>query len=227
MALQGVPKPLLPISGKPSLSWIYDELDAYFVKQDKGSLHVVCDAQSYQYFQRWTLSSGLPLSRLLNNGVTFDEGDTRETTSLDCFTPSLEIFCETYDYAESVPTLLLPGDLVCSPSDVRRIVDGAVAHVVTTTTDCLLCCEPSDLYKMHPSKVSSSPFALLLRPAALRSYLESGETTVGSPLCILFEKVAITLEAQEVDLLLPSLPEEWIMQPSLAQLYPSPQALSR
>lgn len=138
------------------------------------------------------------------------------TDITDCLLPSLEIFRQTCAYADSVPTLVLPGELVCSPSDVRRIVDGAISHVFTMTTDCLLRIEPSDLYKTHPSRLDHHPCGLLLRPAGV-SYLLSpgGHDHSSRSLVEQFEPVAHDLEAQNVDLLLPSLPQEWLLQPSL------------
>ncbi|CAG8803691.1 31323_t:CDS:2 [Gigaspora margarita] len=69
IALRGIPKPLLPISGKPSINWWYDGLKS----QIEGDVFIVTNAHNYSSYLRWASSNGIPRSNIINNGNTLLE----------------------------------------------------------------------------------------------------------------------------------------------------------
>ncbi|KAG2188493.1 hypothetical protein INT44_001247 [Umbelopsis vinacea] len=64
---RGVPKCLLPISGRPALSWWYDEARAIY-----SNVYIVATAHSYKHFERWASGHSFPKENILNSG--FSEG---------------------------------------------------------------------------------------------------------------------------------------------------------
>ncbi|KAI8582235.1 hypothetical protein K450DRAFT_228025 [Umbelopsis ramanniana AG] len=64
---RGVPKCLLPISGRPALSWWYDEARAIY-----SNIYIVATAHSYKHFERWASGHSFPKENILNSG--FSEG---------------------------------------------------------------------------------------------------------------------------------------------------------
>ncbi|GAB5586114.1 hypothetical protein Unana1_01014 [Umbelopsis nana] len=64
---RGVPKCLLPISGKPALSWWYEAARSTF-----DHIYIVATAHSYKHFERWASGHSFPKENILNSG--FSEG---------------------------------------------------------------------------------------------------------------------------------------------------------
>ncbi|CAG8559581.1 7210_t:CDS:2 [Dentiscutata erythropus] len=77
MTLRGIPKPLLPISGKPAINWWYDSLSS----QIEGDVFIVTNAhngwnffeESYSSYLRWASSNNIPRSNIINNGNSLFE----------------------------------------------------------------------------------------------------------------------------------------------------------
>ncbi|RHZ49007.1 hypothetical protein Glove_535g19 [Diversispora epigaea] len=66
LSLHGVPKPLLPISGKPALNWVIEEL------KDKitGDIFIITNAHNYPKYLRWANSILGSKFHIINNGET-------------------------------------------------------------------------------------------------------------------------------------------------------------
>ncbi|RCH99315.1 hypothetical protein CU097_015348 [Rhizopus azygosporus] len=62
---RGVPKGLLPISGKPALSWLYEDLKELFEK-----VFIVTDAYNFKHYERWASSVGFSRENVLNKGIS-------------------------------------------------------------------------------------------------------------------------------------------------------------
>ncbi|OZJ02792.1 hypothetical protein BZG36_04418 [Bifiguratus adelaidae] len=65
LKVRGVPKALLPISGRPALSWWYDTAQKLF-----GSIYLVTNAHNYKHFERWASGEGLPRQQIVNCGFS-------------------------------------------------------------------------------------------------------------------------------------------------------------
>ncbi|CAM0142548.1 unnamed protein product [Umbelopsis sp. WA50703] len=60
---RGVPKCLLPISGRPALSWWYDAAQTIY-----DHIYIVATAHSYKHFERWASGHSFPKENILNTG---------------------------------------------------------------------------------------------------------------------------------------------------------------
>lgn len=65
--LRGVPRALLPVAGKPMLSWWWDTI---MTTREITSVYLVCNASNYKPFERWATANGLPASNVINNGAS-------------------------------------------------------------------------------------------------------------------------------------------------------------
>jgi len=68
--LRGIPRALLPVGGRPMLSWWLHSLMA---SREILSVYLVCSAASYKHFERWATAVGLPVHNVVNNGVSSPE----------------------------------------------------------------------------------------------------------------------------------------------------------
>ncbi|GBG24365.1 Glucuronokinase 1 [Hondaea fermentalgiana] len=68
--LRGIPRALLPVAGKPMLSWWWSSI---MTTREIVSVYLVCNASNYKPFERWATANGLPASNVVNNGVTSAE----------------------------------------------------------------------------------------------------------------------------------------------------------
>ena len=66
-SIYGMPKGLLPIAGKPGLSWWYEQLNA----EQKEQVYIVAGAQHYKHYERWAieLDHKIPVNRLFCTGI--------------------------------------------------------------------------------------------------------------------------------------------------------------
>ncbi|KAJ8659621.1 hypothetical protein O0I10_004600 [Lichtheimia ornata] len=61
----GLPKPLLPVSGKPALTWWLDEAKALF-----KNIYIVTNAHNYKNYERWATGHDFPKANILNCGFS-------------------------------------------------------------------------------------------------------------------------------------------------------------
>ncbi|KAL7321773.1 hypothetical protein PS15m_001507 [Mucor circinelloides] len=62
---RGVPKGLLPISGRPALSWWYE------YAQDKfDNVYIISNAYNFKHFERWASGVNFPRENILNSGLS-------------------------------------------------------------------------------------------------------------------------------------------------------------
>ncbi|KAG1449319.1 hypothetical protein G6F56_008676 [Rhizopus delemar] len=65
LKFRGVPKGLLPISGRPALSWLYDDLRAHF-----SQTFIITNAYNFKHYERWASSIQFPRENILNKGLS-------------------------------------------------------------------------------------------------------------------------------------------------------------
>ncbi|KAI8073514.1 ribosomal protein S5 domain 2-type protein [Gilbertella persicaria] len=98
LRFRGVPKGLLPISGKPVLTWWYDDVKHHF-----KDIYIVSNAYNFKHFERW--ASGVSFSRQnvlnsgLSTGVLSDIAFVHRVKNIqsDVVITSPEAFCDTKD----------------------------------------------------------------------------------------------------------------------------------
>lgn len=70
--LVGVPKPLLPLCGKPLISHWFDLLLRHGFAQEH--IHVITNAKYHDLLAEWSASVGVPVKNVVNDGTTTNEG---------------------------------------------------------------------------------------------------------------------------------------------------------
>ncbi|KAG1044718.1 hypothetical protein G6F43_011418 [Rhizopus delemar] len=65
LKFRGVPKGLLPLSGKPAVGWLYDHLKDHF-----SQTYIVANAYNFKHYERWASSVNFPRENILNKGLS-------------------------------------------------------------------------------------------------------------------------------------------------------------
>lgn len=65
LKFRGVPKGLLPISGKPALNWWIEYAKTIF-----SDIFIVTNAYNYKHFERWASGVNFPRENILNSGLS-------------------------------------------------------------------------------------------------------------------------------------------------------------
>ncbi|GAA5815661.1 hypothetical protein MFLAVUS_009174 [Mucor flavus] len=65
LRFRGVPKGLLPISGRPALSWWYEYSKSIF-----QNVYIVANAYNFKHFERWSNGVNFPRENILNSGLS-------------------------------------------------------------------------------------------------------------------------------------------------------------
>ncbi|OBZ81169.1 Glucuronokinase 1, partial [Choanephora cucurbitarum] len=65
LRFRGVPKGLIPISGKPALTWWYD-----CAKKKFKNIYIVSNAYNFKHFERWASGVDFPRENVLNSGLS-------------------------------------------------------------------------------------------------------------------------------------------------------------
>mmetsp|Transcript_7178 Transcript_7178/g.11439 ORF Transcript_7178/g.11439 Transcript_7178/m.11439 type:complete len:644 (+) Transcript_7178:323-2254(+) len=68
--LRGIPRALLPVGGRPMLSYWWDSITT---TREISHVYLVCNASHYKHFERWATANGLPVCNVVNNGATSRE----------------------------------------------------------------------------------------------------------------------------------------------------------
>ncbi|KAG2200632.1 hypothetical protein INT47_007376 [Mucor saturninus] len=65
LRFRGVPKGLLPVSGRAALSWWYDYAKGIF-----NDIYIVSNAYNFKHFERWASGVNFPRLNILNSGLS-------------------------------------------------------------------------------------------------------------------------------------------------------------
>ncbi|KAK4511508.1 phosphatidylinositol-binding protein scs2 [Mucor velutinosus] len=65
LRFRGVPKGLLPISGRPALSWWYEYAQDRF-----DCVYIISNAYNFKHFERWASAVNFPRENILNSGLS-------------------------------------------------------------------------------------------------------------------------------------------------------------
>ncbi|KAG2230661.1 hypothetical protein INT48_005617 [Thamnidium elegans] len=95
LRFRGVPKGLLPISGRPALSWWYEYTKSIF-----QNVYIVTNAYNFKHFERWSSGVNFPRENILNSGlgtgVLSDIAFVHRVKQIqtDIVITSAELFCD-------------------------------------------------------------------------------------------------------------------------------------
>ncbi|KAG2200433.1 hypothetical protein INT46_002066 [Mucor plumbeus] len=62
---RGVPKGLLPISGRPALSWWFE-----YAQNKFDNIYIISNAYNFKHFERWASGVNFPRENILNSGLS-------------------------------------------------------------------------------------------------------------------------------------------------------------
>ncbi|KAL1919007.1 uncharacterized protein VTP21DRAFT_2388 [Calcarisporiella thermophila] len=169
--LRGVPKSLLPISGRPALSWFASTAKKLFGNE----IYVVANAHTFQHYQRWAMSNGINRRNVINNGATLIGDPSQSATHLE------DILLVKRVKNIRGPVFIVIADILLDPNiehywlseAVVEDRDRIICYAKDTTQNADIIPYASQSYKDTPEDL---PIAFVLTQASsekIADYIES------------------------------------------------------